>query len=123
MSTSRMVRTGFGIAAVALLVMALAGCGSGGSGGSSTGGTGGATGTTISEENISFNPASTSVKVGDTVTFVNNDSTPHEVSIDGKDLGRQAVGESVTWTPTKAGSYPYKCIIHPSMTGEITVTQ
>ena len=111
-----------------LLAVALAGCSSGGS--SSTGGTSGgsastggtsAGGTTITEEGFAFNPASVTVKVGDTVTFTNNDSAPHEVSIDNQNLGSQSQGQSVTWQATKAGTFPYKCTIHPSMTGEITV--
>jgi hypothetical protein len=36
-------------------------------------------------------------------------------------LGVQQPGESKTWTAAKDGSYPYSCIIHPSMTGQITV--
>jgi plastocyanin len=51
---------------------------------------------------------------------VNNDSAPHDVSINGQDLGQQAKGQSVTWTVPKAGTFPYSCVIHPSMTGQIT---
>lgn len=90
----------------------------------STGGTGTtapAAGTTITEKNFAFSPADATVKVGETVTFTNEDSAPHNVSIDGKELGSQDPGASVTWTPTKAGTYPYSCVIHPTMTGQITV--
>ena len=119
----------------ALLGIALVGCGGGGGsygggGGTSTGGaastgagsTGGAAGgTTITEQNFAFSPSTATVKAGDTVTFTNNDSAPHNVKIDGKELGVQNQGESKTWTATKAGSFPFSCTIHPSMTGEITV--
>jgi plastocyanin len=96
----------------ALLAVGLAGC----TGGGTTAG-----GTTITEDNFAFSPATATVKVGDTVTFTNNDSAPHNVQIDGKELGSQGQGESKTWTASKAGAFPYTCIIHPSMTGEITV--
>lgn len=78
-------------------------------------------GTVISMEDFAFVPSTPTVKVGDTVTFVNNDSAPHRVSIDGQDLGEQAKGEKVEWTATKAGTFPFSCTIHPAMTGQITV--
>jgi len=71
--------------------------------------------------NFAFNPASATAKVGDTITFTNSDSTAHEVKIDGKDLGNQAPGATVTWTATKAGTFPFSCVIHPNMTGTLTV--
>ena len=77
--------------------------------------------TTIVEKGFAFDPATLEVKVGDTVTFKNEDSAPHNVSIDGKQLGNQDQGASVTWTAEKAGSFPYSCTIHPAMTGEIVV--
>jgi plastocyanin len=112
------------------LVLALVGCSSGG--GSTSGGTAtppvsgsssgsGATATTVVEKNFAFEPATLDVKVGDTVTFKNEDSAPHNVKIDGKELGSQDPGASVTWTAAAAGSFPYSCTIHPSMTGEIVV--
>jgi len=111
-----------------VLVLGLVGCsGSGGStttnppsGGVNTVGTP-AAGATVVEKNFAFEPATLEVKVGDTVTFKNEDSASHVVSIDGKELGNQAPGASVTWTAEKAGSFPYTCTIHPSMNGLITV--
>jgi plastocyanin len=108
--------------------LALAGCGgstaqpatsatstSTDAGGAATGGL------TVSESGFAFEPASLDVKVGDTVTFTNKDSAPHNVRIDGKELGEQAQGASVTWKAEKAGTYPYTCTIHPSMSGTIVV--
>lgn len=111
---------------LSLAVAALVGCsgqtGGGGYGGGTGGGAGGGTSsTTVTERNIAFDPAKLSVKVGDTVTFVNEDSAPHNVEIDGKELGQQASGDKVEWKAEKAGTFPYRCTIHPSMTGEITV--
>jgi len=118
-----------------LLLLALAGTlvGCGGSGTGTTGTTppptgGGTTGeaasggsTTVVEDGFAFEPATLQVNVGDTVTFRNDDSAPHIVKIDGKELGNQDPGASVTWTAEKAGTYPYVCTIHPAMTGEIVV--
>lgn len=121
---------------VCLLAFSLVGCSSGssgglygGSGGSTTtgstgsGSSGGASagGTTITMENFAFNPASATVKVGDTVTFVNKDSVDHHVFVGSTDLGVQASGASTTWKAAAAGNFPIKCVIHPSMTGDITV--
>jgi plastocyanin len=112
-----------------LVAMAVAGCsGTATTGGTSTtpppnssAGATGTGGTIITEQNFAFDPANVSVKVGDVVTFANKDSTPHNVTIDGTELGIQNQGESKTWTAAKDGTYPFSCIIHPSMTGQVVV--
>lgn len=113
-----------------LVVLLLAGCSgsaSSGTGGSSSAPTGGSSssgstgGPTVTEQGFAFNPSTLTVKVGDTVTFTNQDSASHNVKIDGQELGAQAQGESKTWTASKAGTFPFSCVIHPSMTGQITV--
>lgn len=124
------LRTALVAALLLGLVMSLAGCSGGGGstgGGYATppatapsGGTGAASPTVV-EKGFAFTPATLEVKVGDTVTFKNEDTAPHNVSIDGKELGAQDPGANVTWTASKAGSFPYTCTIHPSMAGEITV--
>jgi plastocyanin len=110
-----------------VLVLALVGC-SGGSSSTTNPPSSGtttvdkpATGATVVEKSFAFEPATIDVKVGDTVTFKNEDSAPHNVSIDGKELGNQDPGASVTWTAEKAGTFPYTCTIHPSMNGTIVV--
>jgi len=106
------------------LLLALAGCTGGGSTAPPTGtvpsGTP-ASATTVIEKGLAFEPATLEVKVGDTVTFTNEDTAPHVVSIDGQELGQQEPGASVTWTAAAAGTFPYTCTIHPSMAGEIVV--
>jgi len=76
---------------------------------------------TVVEIGLAFQPAVLDVKVGDTVTFENEDSAPHNVTINGEELGNQSPGESVTWTAEDKGTFPYSCTIHPSMAGEILV--
>jgi len=125
MRNTRIIALGILIA----LALVIAGCSAGGSGGVTPGsgsGSGATTptstsGATITEKDFAFSPAESTVKVGDVVTFVNEDSAPHNVSIDGAELGMQNQGASVTWTAAKAGSFPYSCTIHPTMTGTITV--
>jgi len=119
----RTVRRFVVLAVCLALVSVIAGCSSGGSsgGGGTTGGTGTTAGPTVVEQDFAFDPGSLEVKVGDTVTFTNEDSAPHNVSIDGKNLGDQNQGDSVTWTAEKVGDFPYTCTIHPSMTGTIVV--
>ncbi len=119
--------------ALAVLVLVLvAGCSGSSSGTSGSTGTGSsttpattggssATSLTIVESNFAFDPASLTVKVGDTVTFDNQDSTTHRVVVGDSDLGDQAPGQKVTWTASATGTFPVKCTIHPSMTGEIVV--
>jgi plastocyanin len=97
-----------------IAVLAIAGC--------SSGATTGTTGTkTIIEKGFAFNPTSLSVNVGDVVTFLNEDSVPHHVVVGTDDLGVQPPGQSLSWTAGTAGTIGVKCLIHPSMTAQITV--
>ena len=97
-------------------VLGLAACGSGGTGGGGTGG-----GSTITLQNVQFNPSTLTAQVGATVTIQNKDAMAHHIVIGTDDLGEQAPGASVTWTAPGDGVYVMKCLIHPSMSGQITV--
>lgn len=77
--------------------------------------------TVVVERDLAFEPKTVQVSVGDTITFENEDSEPHEVSIAGERLGIQQEGESVQWTAEEAGTFEYFCTIHPSMTGKVEV--
>ena len=110
-----------------LLVVAMAGC----SGyGSSSGGTkapagGGAApaaaGASVAIRNFAFDPADLTVKVGDTVTFTNDDSVAHTVTFESFDSGNVDAGGTYSHKFDTAGKFPYHCSIHPQMTGTITV--
>lgn len=85
-------------------------------------------GTTVSIKGFAFAPASLEVKVGDTVTWTNNDSPAHTVSSDDGvtpafDTGDLKPGTTGTVTFGKAGTYAYHCNIHSSMHGTIVVTK
>jgi plastocyanin len=88
---------------------------------SSSSGGGGA----IKMQNIQFSPKETTVKVGDKVTWTNDDSTDHNVTADsGADFKSKDFGSGGTFdfTPDKTGTIKYECTIHPGMTGTLTVT-
>ena len=77
----------------------------------------------VTISNFTFSPASLTVKVGDSVTWTNQDSMGHSVTADDSsfDTGVFSNGESKTVTFSKAGTYSYHCSIHPSMHGTIVV--
>lgn len=64
------------------------------------------------------------VPVGTTVTVTNDDSTSHTwTSLDGVfDSATLSPGASFQFTFDTAGTFAFRCNIHPSMTGSITVT-
>jgi plastocyanin len=74
-------------------------------------------------DNFSFGPATLTVAVGTTVTWVNRDDIPHTVvSTDGAFKSKVLdTDEKFSSTFSKAGSYPYFCSIHPKMTGKVIV--
>ena len=70
-----------------------------------------------------YQPAALTIEAGQTVTWTNRGFTPHTVTALGGqfDSGRLNVGESFKVTFSTAGSFAYKCEIHPSMRGTVTV--
>lgn len=73
----------------------------------------------------SFSPNPVEVKVGETVTWINDDSGRHTVtSKDGVfDSGMMGKAQSFSFTFDKAGEYPYFCEPHPNMVGTVVVTE
>jgi|WetSurMetagenome_2_1015567.scaffolds.fasta_scaffold35586_5 plastocyanin len=89
--------------------------------GTTTGGS--ASETQVVMKNFAFSPAEVTIKVGDTVTWTNGDSANHTVVADNGEFKSGDLGQGATFsfTFTKAGAYPYKCGVHPTMTGTVTV--
>jgi len=120
------------LCAVLALALGLAACGGSSGGGStsastsapaSSGASGG--GVTIKMQNIQFSPKDTTVKVGQKVTWTNDDNTDHNVTADsGADFKSKDFGNGATFsfTADKAGTIKYVCTIHPGMTGTLNVT-
>jgi plastocyanin len=77
----------------------------------------------VTIKNFAFSPGTTSVSVGDTITWTNQDSAPHTATAsDGSfDTGILQKGKSGSHTFTKAGTFAYICSVHPSMKGTVTV--
>jgi plastocyanin len=69
-----------------------------------------------------FAPATIDIKVGDSVTFVNDDEIAHTATSDEFDSGTMDPGASFEFTASKAGTISYICSFHPGMTGTINVT-
>jgi plastocyanin len=79
--------------------------------------------TEVKIDNFSFGPATLTVGVGSTVTWINRDDIPHTVvSTDDPKTFKSKVldtDEKFSFTFTKAGTFPYFCSIHPKMTGKV----
>jgi plastocyanin len=126
-----MTRILLALCAVLALALGLAACGGGDdNGGGSTSSTsaassGGSGEVEIKMQNIQFAPKDTTVKVGQKVKWVNEDSTDHNVTSDSgadfksDDFGK---GSSFEFTPDKAGTIKYECTLHPGMTATLNVT-
>ena len=127
---------------LACLALGLAACGgdddsggSSGDGGSSTGQSSGGSssgggGASVGMQNIQFDPKDITVKAGETITFTNDESVPHDVHKEsgpggdfssGPDGGMQQ-GDTFELKLDQPGTYEYVCHVHaPGMAGTITV--
>ena len=73
--------------------------------------------------NFTFEPPVLTVKVGTTVTWVNDDDIPHLVSEKDGKFRSSALDTDATFSQTfkDAGTIEYFCVLHPHMTGKIVV--
>lgn len=73
-----------------------------------------------------FSPADLTIAVGDTVTWTNHDTAPHNIVVtDGPEKFTSPnlqTGQTYSHTFTQAGKYSYYCSIHPDMKATVTVT-
>ncbi len=72
-------------------------------------------------ENFAFDSSDLTIKVGDTVTWTNNDGASHTVKMDTLESDNLSKGDTFSFTFSDAGTYEYICSIHPSMNGKIIV--
>jgi plastocyanin len=108
------------------LALALAGCGDDDAGPADGGGTPAGGGVAIGMRDIRFDPEEATVKVGQTVTWTNDEAVPHNVvAEEGADFESDTFGEGGTFshTPEQAGTITYVCTIHPGMDGTLTVEE
>jgi plastocyanin len=120
------------LALCAVVALAAAGCGGGDDNGGSTSSapastsssSSGGGGVAIKMQNIAFDPKDVTVKVGQKVTWTNDDSTDHNVTADsGADFKSDNFAKAGTFsfTPTQAGTIKYECTIHPGMVATLNV--
>ena len=121
----------------AAIALALAACGNGAPETSSSGTTGGgctagkaSAGTATADVKIDakdalvFDPTSITAKVGQVVQWTNAGTVLHNITFDQGCLTDNSFQPSATWeiTFSQAGTYSYKCTIHPGMDAKITIT-
>jgi plastocyanin len=77
----------------------------------------------VTMKGIQFNPASVTVKVGQTVEWTNDDGVTHTVTAksDGLDSGDVGSAKTFQFITKKAGVIHYVCEIHSGMKGTIVV--
>jgi plastocyanin len=73
--------------------------------------------------NLAFDPPTITIPAGSTMTWSNDDVTPHTVTADeGQfDSGIFDPGASFSWTFPEPGSFTYHCQLHPTMQGSVVV--
>jgi plastocyanin len=77
--------------------------------------------TTVTLKDISFKKSVVHIAKGDKVLWVWKDKpSPHNVTFARRHSGTKQTG---TWTMTfdKAGTFNYKCTLHPGMVGKVVV--
>ena len=74
-------------------------------------------------DNFSFEPATTAVPVGSTITWTNRDDVPHNIVSTEQKFKSPVLDtdENFSHTFDAPGTYRYYCSIHPKMTGEVVV--
>jgi plastocyanin len=77
----------------------------------------------ISISNFTFTPNELTIAPGTTVKWINRDDIPHLVAEKAFAFKSQALdtNDSFSFTFTKPGDVQYFCVLHPHMTGKITV--
>ena len=78
---------------------------------------------TVNIDNFAFAPPTLTVTVGTTVTWKNEDYSPHRIGDKNGTFKSAALDTDDTFSHTFAapGEYPYICTIHPYMVGKIVV--
>ena len=78
---------------------------------------------TVSIVDFAFDPTALSVKVGDTVQWINNGTADEGHNVIGAGLQSPVLhtGESYSFTFSAAGTYEYICTIHPKMKASVEV--
>ncbi len=78
---------------------------------------------TINIKDFKFQPDNKTINLGDSIKWVNQDSSPHTSTSDNNlwDSATLSLGASFTRIFDKAGKFTYHCHIHPGMIGTVVV--
>jgi len=78
----------------------------------------------IAIDQVAFPRAEVTVKIGDTVEWVNNDIVDHTATAKSNDWNLTIpAGKKASVVMKKAGEFPYFCRFHPNMTARLVVTK
>lgn len=82
-------------------------------------------GVQVAMEGIAYAPTQVELRVGQPVTWTNNDEVMHDVIASGGEFESELLeeGETYSFTPTEPGTIDYVCSIHPNMTASLTVVE
>lgn len=76
-------------------------------------------------QGYTYSPAALTVRVGDTVTWMQHDEAPHDVVTTSAPVAfrspRLSAGQSWSYTFRQPGTYAYYCSVHPDMRATVTV--
>jgi plastocyanin len=72
---------------------------------------------TVTIEGFAYSPTTVSIRAGEAVAWTNADDAPHTATstTGGCDTRSIAKGQTVALQFDTAGTYAYRCTIHPSM--------
>ncbi|WP_328609338.1 cupredoxin family copper-binding protein [Amycolatopsis sp. NBC_00345] len=80
---------------------------------------------TVMMQDYAFTPASLTVQAGDTVTWIQHDTAPHDVVTTSAPVAFRSPllsqGQSWSYTFRTAGTYAYYCSVHPDMRAQAVV--
>jgi plastocyanin len=79
---------------------------------------------TVRMDGTAFMPAEIDVHAGDTITWINDDPFPHDVTaVDGRFHTTLQPDEQWQFRATAPGRFEYVCTLHPGMRGVFVVQQ
>jgi plastocyanin len=77
---------------------------------------------TVTIANMAYGKVPAALKVGDTITWVNQDTVPHTVTARDKSFNLAVDrGAHAQMTLSKAGNFLFYCLYHPMMRGALKV--
>lgn len=74
-------------------------------------------------QGMAFSPSTITVTAGTTVTWTNKDGVAHTVTSNTGSFDSGSINPNGTYSHmfSTAGTFPYKCTIHPTMTATVIV--